>query len=190
MLLVSDNRRRPHAEALRVARHLVALLSPACAQIEIAGSLRRGRPEVSDVEIVAAPILVEAPRSDLFAPPPMVAGPLEAVLSDLAAAGRLIAHPTRPASGDRYKRLWVARAELQVDLFLVRPPAEWGPILAIRTGPADYSEAAVTALRARGLRCAEGAIWRDRERIPCPDEARFFDLCGMPLLPPERRGLA
>lgn len=180
--------KRPHAEALRVARAIVEELAPDCERIEIAGSLRRCKPHVSDVEVVAVPRLVEGPRLDLFAPPPMVA-PLDERLRLLAAAGRLVEHPERPANGDRYRRLWAPRAALQVDLFLVRPPAEWGPIFAIRTGPADYSQAAVIALRDRGMRCADGAIWRGLERIPCPEEADFFAACGWPLLDPARRGV-
>lgn len=76
---------------------------------------------------------------------------------------------------------------MQVDLFLVLPPAEWGPLFAIRTGPADYSRAAVTKLRERGMRCEDGAIWRGNERLACPDEATFFALCGLPYATPEAR---
>ena len=41
---------RKQAEALR------ELLAPACARIEIAGSIRREKPKVKDVELVAVPL--------------------------------------------------------------------------------------------------------------------------------------
>ena len=57
-------------EATGLAGELVALLQPACERIEIAGSIRRQRPDVGDVELVVVPRL-KAPLG-LFGEP---AGP-------------------------------------------------------------------------------------------------------------------
>jgi DNA polymerase/3'-5' exonuclease PolX len=184
---VSAGIKVPLVEAERVADAIVRALAPGCERIEIAGSIRRRKAMVGDVELVCIPRFVEGPRVDLFQPPPMVSV-LDDRLAVLEQAGRLVAHPTSPANGDRYKKRVATRSGMQVDLFIVRPPAEWGPIFAIRTGPADYSAAAVTALRARGMRCEDGAVWRGSERIPCPEEADFFAAVGWELVPPERRG--
>ena len=43
---MSGDRRWPLADALRVADDLKALLAPACERIEIAGSVRRRKPDV------------------------------------------------------------------------------------------------------------------------------------------------
>lgn len=181
------DRRIPVDGAKKLAAAVVAALAPACERIEVAGSIRRERSSIGDVEIVAVPRMVEGPRVDMFAPPPLVSA-LDQVLGELAAAGKITQHPVRPANGERYKRLWLARTGVQLDLFLVLPPAEWVPIFAIRTGPADYSRAAVTALRERGLRCEDGRILRGNEVVPCPDEETFFALAGMPMLAPAARG--
>lgn len=183
---MSSGPKKPLAEAERVARALVEALAPACERIEIAGSVRRKKPEVSDLELVAVPRLIDGASVDLFSPPPKESL-LDIFLRDLERSGRLVQHPTSKADGPRYKKRWAPKAGMQVDLFVVLPPAEWGAIFAIRTGPADYSARAVTALRSRGLRCEGGQVWRGNTVLPCPDEASFFAHCGMPLVPPEDR---
>ena len=47
--------KRTLAEAQEVADALIAELSRYCERIEIAGSLRRGKAEVGDLELVAVP---------------------------------------------------------------------------------------------------------------------------------------
>ena len=42
-------------KALEIANRLVELLSPFCEKINIAGSCRRGKPDVGDIEIVCSP---------------------------------------------------------------------------------------------------------------------------------------
>ena len=44
------------------------LLAPACERIEVAGSIRRGKPEVKDAEIVAIPKTYEVETPGLFGP--------------------------------------------------------------------------------------------------------------------------
>lgn len=43
------------AQALAIAEKVKALLAPHCERIEIAGSIRRKKPDVKDIEIVAIP---------------------------------------------------------------------------------------------------------------------------------------
>lgn len=42
----------PAASAIQVAQSIVAALAPSCQRIEIAGSLRRRKQEVGDIEIL------------------------------------------------------------------------------------------------------------------------------------------
>ncbi|RYD50171.1 MAG: hypothetical protein EOP83_24365, partial [Verrucomicrobiaceae bacterium] len=58
--------RFPREAALVVAGELVHLLGPVCERIAIAGSLRRDKPEVGDVEILFVPRIEERPL-DMFA---------------------------------------------------------------------------------------------------------------------------
>lgn len=177
----------PLGRARTVAEHVVQELAPYCEQIEIAGSVRRKQPQIGDIELVARPRMKLVPDG-LFD---------QREVSELAAyleqvfGGNLSSfvekHPDLPKNGERYKKLRHRESGMQVDLFIVLPPAEWGPIFAIRTGPADYSRRAVTELQHRGLKCSEGAIFRGHERLACATEAEFFRHVGWPLLPPEKR---
>jgi len=59
-------KRIPRIEAQRDAEAFVYMIAPFCEQIEIVGSLRRGRPAVADVEYVVIPKLEEEPGPGLF----------------------------------------------------------------------------------------------------------------------------
>ena len=188
--------RLPLAVALHFARALREELLPACEQIEIAGSIRRMRPDIGDIEIVARPKMIAGPKVDFFAPAALVSA-LDAAIAALLAHGTLTSHPVRPANGARYKRLWSPDEGVQVDLFICgvtdreRPhPADWGPLFAIRTGPAEFSEAMVTRLRRFGRKCEEGRVIDHGVYVPCPTEEQFFDLCETPFLRPEQRQVA
>lgn len=57
---MSTGQRYPAPEARAAANRLIPLLADACERIEIAGSLRRGRAEVGDIELVALPVEADA----------------------------------------------------------------------------------------------------------------------------------
>ncbi len=52
---MSTSVRRPLAEGEAIASALVADLEPYCARIQVAGSIRRRKEMVGDIEIVAIP---------------------------------------------------------------------------------------------------------------------------------------
>jgi DNA polymerase/3'-5' exonuclease PolX len=58
----SEQARWPAAIARKVADELVQALTPRCEQICIAGSLRRGKAEVGDIEILYIPRLGQSAR--------------------------------------------------------------------------------------------------------------------------------
>jgi DNA polymerase/3'-5' exonuclease PolX len=53
-------------EALALAKTVLEVLAPFCERVEVAGSIRRLRPEVNDIDIVAIPQACEckAPPRD------------------------------------------------------------------------------------------------------------------------------
>jgi DNA polymerase/3'-5' exonuclease PolX len=109
----------------------------------------------------------------------------------------------RQAIGSRYKRLTVHG--VAVDLFSVLPPASWGVIFAIRTGPEAFSRRLVTQRRKRGLlpdhlRVERGTIVFDEgpqsvipgartmaDGIVVREERDVFALCGLDWIEPEER---
>jgi DNA polymerase/3'-5' exonuclease PolX len=175
-------------DALRLATQLRDELAPACERIEIAGSVRRRSTHVGDIELVAIPKMHPGPRADLFGDRPLVSC-LDEQLDSMMAGGRLSRHEAK-AWGPRYRRLRAGGPErVQVDLFIVLPPAEWGPIFTIRTGPAKFSADLVARLHRWGRRCVDGRVIERGLTIPCPEEEDFFRLAGAKLIAPWVRGV-
>jgi len=191
---VSETRYRIQ-EVLPHAERLVALLAPGCTQIAIAGSLRRGKHDVKDIEIVAAPRALRQPPAfgSRKAPPPNA---LEAALAALERDGvvtrQVDPHPWR--WGERYKKLALLehgrKLPFLVDLFIVLAPAQWGPIFAIRTGPSDFNQALMAQLLPRrGLKQVDGHLETPSgQALQTPTEEAYFAALGLPFIPPQRRG--
>lgn len=176
--------RVPLAVGERLASRLVSGLREyprLFSRVETAGSVRRQRPDVGDVEIVAlaAPncrpesVRTVLERLHIRRGPPNKAG---------AAA----------PWGERYYRGLAPIAdglELGVDLFVVLPPAEWGVVYLIRTGSAEFSQAVVTRLHNWGLKSERGHIVKSStgEVLPCATESTFFRYARLPFMSPEQR---
>jgi len=174
--------------AHRIADELIEHLRRACVQIEIAGSIRRRARWVHDIEIVAEPWLEIGLAVDLFGEATATYhSRLDDALADLHEQQILRTFPGAK-HGDRFKQFSVSPTGINLDLFVVRPPAQWGSILAIRTGPAHYSHWLVTPRRAGGampsyLRQREGALWDGDTLIPTPTEETYFAALGISPVP-------
>jgi len=189
-----------HDSALKVAESLVEYFRPACMRIEIAGSVRRGKPEVKDIEIVAIPDLSPPPppKLEFGKPPPVVYRTLlDMMVVQMASIGDI--HIMK--NGDRYKQIYLKYAGICLDLFLVLPPAQWGVQMVIRTGPADFSHWLVTR-KSKGGGLPDDAIVEDgvvgnrirnekgfaREgEIPMSEEIDFLKFCGLGWIEPKDR---
>ncbi len=212
------NERRPLAEARRVADDIGAALSPWCDSFQIAGSIRRRAETVKDVEAVAVPTFAGGGQRTLDGGGARVSQ-LDVQLEVEIRNGRLKKDEQTKRWGDKYKRLVHVDSGMVLDLFIVTPPASWGVVLTIRTGPAEFSEALVTLARRLGMRTHEGQLWqfidegnvppsartpdmahipfsssskelRLAVQVPTPEELDFFQALGLPYFPPEQRGNA
>lgn len=168
-------------KAENIAGEVVTLLAPMCQRIEIAGSIRRRKPEVGDIEIVAIPRMI--PDKNIFGE---VVGEHSALDDlDFTMLGRVI------KNGSKYKQVEL-NGGIGLDLFIVTPPAQWGVLFMIRTGSADFSHRMVTQKNKRGAlpsncKVEHGAVWRNGGIIPMPEEEDYFKICGMAIVPPEER---
>lgn len=188
--------RRPFSEAQRAAERVVELLRDGCERIEVAGSIRRGAPDVKDIEIVCVPKwgrgLFDERAFDLLNETVRLRR-REKRLQWRTRNGGLGA----PEPDDLNDRRYYALATYDetpwpVDVFAVRPPAQWGAIMAIRTGPAEYAQRLVTSAHRRQLKCENGrlvslALATTGQERATPDERDFIEACGMPYLPPNLR---
>jgi DNA polymerase/3'-5' exonuclease PolX len=170
-------------------------MRPFCQSIEIAGSIRRRKPEVKDVEIVAVPRWIDGPGEDLFGPPKQyntlhVWATRQRTVTWIKTGTTLIVPWEIDPKGKYWRGIWPC--EMKLDLFLATPE-NYGLILLIRTGPADWSRRFVTQ-RSKGgwlpdhLR-VEGGTIRDQSgtALATPTEEDAFELAGRQWLPPERR---
>ncbi len=172
---MSDGQFRPWTEAAEIAKRLSGELSAVALRAKTAGSVRRQKAQVRDIEIVAEARIVEG---GLFAEPVPDVLSIRAVVETWGPVTK---------GGERFLQVQLPGGP-RVDVFVVAPPAQWGSILAIRTGPAELGQLAVTRLKMYGLRHEGGRVLDSRGNVvPTPSEEVFFALAGLPCLQPRLR---
>ncbi len=184
------------AEARDVAERLVHLLAPACRRLEIAGSIRRQKPTVHDIEIVAIPRLDTVASDGLFSEHTdlVTVNRLEERIAELM--GRSLyprAVENRRADGtidvqEKLGRAYKALVyrDLPVDLFIT-DAERWGCIFALRTGPGDWNTKLVTDCKRVNRRVEGGRVLHLGKPVPTPEEADFFAALGQPWIEPSER---
>ena len=168
--------------ALALAQTVLIDLAPACQRIEIAGSLRRKKAEIGDIEIVCIPELPKLNQMNWFGD---ISGGLDELLDSLVERRRW----KRVKNGPLYKQFDIGPTTL--DLFITTPE-KWGMIFCLRSGPADFSHRLVTPRRAGGLcpaylRVKDGRVWNNGTALPTPEEADVFRALGLDWIEPEKR---
>lgn len=212
---MSAAKRLPLRLAEIAAERLRAELTPYCERIEIAGSIRRRKAAVGDLELVAVPRIDREEECDLFGHVVVTKAHnhLDAHLREMLRAPHGPIFKSRAELfettgyepdgvpdvlrwGDHYKRFyfWWGRADavVSVDLFLATP-ANFGAILTIRTGPHDFSRELVTHIKhATPYRQRDGhlVIEETGEVVPVSEETDYFALAGVPWLDPSQRTVA
>lgn len=176
---MSKQKKRPLAVARLVAGRLVDALRPHCERVEIAGSIRRQRPLIGDIEVLAIPRLA----SDLFGQPAQgMPTAVDALLARHDVALSL--------DGPRLKQF--NYGGFKVDLFLQPDPATWGVNMLIRTGSAAFSQWFVTpAWRGGGLPDGFGItgarLHYYDQIVDTPEERDVFRAVGLAYIEPRRR---
>jgi DNA polymerase/3'-5' exonuclease PolX len=165
-----------HAPALAIAEQCRAALAPFCARIEIAGSIRRGKPQVKDIELVAIPNLVP---TGLFGDELVTDPDFCAVVNQWPAV--------KGTPEGRYTQRRLPEG-IVLDLFMAHAD-NWGSILLIRTGDWEFSKYFMgTVLPRHGYQHHDGYVWRDGLKVPVREECELFALVGMPYIEPSQRG--
>lgn len=143
-------------QAQAAAFRAMGQLALYCERIEVAGSIRRNKPEVGDVELVCIPRTRFLPQF------------CEAVKAWKKVKGE----PT----GKYTQR--ILPEGIYLDLFMVSRQ-NWGLIFAIRTGPADYSHLVLArGWVAAGYKCEGGYLHKNGEVVPVLEEQDLYALIG------------
>lgn len=168
-------------QARAIAEDIKAALKPYCERIEIAGSIRREKPEVGDIEIVCIPKMVLTddcimfPVNDMKRHPGFIAGIDNYKIIKGKASGKYACrlHP----SG------------IQIDFFMAEPE-NWGYIFAIRTGSARFShEILANTWVRKGFKGSNGMLTKGDKAIPIYEEEELFEILGLEYVEPRNRGL-
>ena len=166
-----------YTPARAIAEHMLLNLRSYCRRVEIAGSLRREKAVVGDIEVVAIPRIDEV--RDMFG----AVQSQRSLLDDFSwgVYGQVL------KNGSRYKQIALSEG-INLDLFIVLPPADWGVIYTIRTGPAEFSKWIVTQRFAGGAlpsdcRVMDGHVVRGLigvgEYLPMSEEIDFLNFLGI-----------
>jgi len=148
-------------------------LEPHCERVAIAGSIRRKRPEVKDIEIVAIP------------------KPYDIGLFSSGIA--LVVNQWEKVKGElpcKYTQRILPEG-IKLDLFFATKN-NWGLVYPLRTGSAEYSRRVLaTGWVKRGYRSVRGYLHHERLEFTkyVKEEEELFELIGIPWVPPEEREL-
>ncbi|MCI4364244.1 MAG: hypothetical protein L3K13_08140, partial [Thermoplasmata archaeon] len=133
-------------------------------QLVIAGSLRRRRETVGDLDLLATS-----------------KEPAKVLANFTALPGVLEVR----SHGDTMSTV-LHTPGIQVDLRVV-DPASFGAALQYFTGSKDHNVHLRTIARDRGLKVNEYGVFRDTERVAGSTEEEVYACLGLPLIPPEIR---
>ncbi len=158
-----------YAEAEAIAGEAIAELEATgrFQALHRAGSLRRGKRVLKDIDILAIPRPHAAPDK------------VKAALVELADSADSVS-----AEGDT--KISIRRQGLTIDFRLLAPESE-GPALQHFTGSKEHN----TLLRGRakglGLKMNEYGVYRGEQALPLADEEAVYRAVGLPWIPPELR---
>lgn len=176
-----------HANAMIIARHAWDVLKPHCSQCKIAGSLRRKKAEVKDIEIVAIPKQVEdvADSPDLFDTNTVRTWARDPAFVDAVhSLGGIV-----KGKPDKGKQIQVLTAEgIVLDIYIATPD-NWGYILTIRTGAWEFGKALFGRANKLGYKGDDGMLTKDGKPIAIRTEEEYFATLRMRMPDPKDREL-
>jgi DNA polymerase (family 10) len=172
----------PLAEARKIADEIVAAIRPFCDRAEVAGSIRRRKEIVGDVEIVAIP------------------RDFDGLVQTLAQFGQHIKPgvpdviPWQPKKNAKYIRLRLTQG-INLDVFCASRD-NWGPLFVMRTGsgvgpdgnpfggfvPHLFKRWKKVSAGGRMTGCMPTTV--DGVQLTCEEEEDFFELLGLEWVDP------
>lgn len=180
-------------------------LKPFCTKLNIAGSIRRQKPEVKDIEIVCLPRYITRTQGDLFGDVETVTEVTPNFMAEINGHGEVV----KGKPDGKYMQIYLRFYNINLDLFMPSPD-DYYRQYAIRTGSADYAARTIAAGwkkkgwcgSDKGLRLIKDCVemkqpdgkskWtcinHEAQKPPVwESEAEFFDWLGVPLIMPKLR---
>lgn len=152
------------ATAREIAQEITDKLRPYCDRLEVAGSIRRGKAQVRDVDLVLIP--GNQGRLAMF---------LHTFGASMNCAGQKVV-----------RRMYRG---VQVDIYIATP-ATWATLLLIRTGSREHNIYLCTMAKNKGWKLkadGSGLFNVSGERIAGDTEQSIFSALGLPYVPAGER---
>lgn len=167
------------------ANDLVLFLAPTCHQLAIAGSVRREKIVVHDIDLVAWARYPEQLAPTLFDGPALLPSGPEALTQAIRRMD-LSFHDTRPDA----KILRFSYYEIPVEIYLTeRDGRNFCALHQMRTGSEEHNKRLAATALASGLEYHAGyGIFRpDGQRVDDGTEAGIYQALGLHFFEPEHR---
>lgn len=165
---------RPEARAL--ADKVIAQLRPYVDRGLVCGSFRRGKQELSDIDIVCIAKTTEI--KDMFG----------AVTDTVACQGFCdVINSWEKVKGSptgKYCQRIVDGHKVEISIATTK---NWGNISLIRTGSKEFSHLIMKIALDRGFEQREGYLYKGDHLIPCYEEKDYFAALGIPFIEPHLR---
>ena len=163
----------PLKHARKYAKQIAAEIAPYCHRVEIAGSIRRQRPFVNDIDLVVIPRDMEALKL------------------------RCLQHCTPITRGDAVFS-FETKSLVQVDIFTAQPerkelfqvtPSTWGSVLLCRTGSKAHNIYMCQCAAQKGWKwhTSHGLFNARGELLAGETEESIFSTLGLAFMKPEAR---
>ncbi|MFA6066869.1 MAG: hypothetical protein WC707_06835 [Candidatus Babeliaceae bacterium] len=164
-------------KAKLIAEEIKKRIAPYCKRIEIAGSVRRQKPDVGDIEICAI-----APKRTIE---------FYETLRKMGAIRKGKFFTAKYLQMEIWERLLFNDSNsdqiINLDLFFA-VPENWGYIFAIRTGSADFSHHQLANRWVKlGYKGKDGFLTRNGVNIPVLEETHLFKLLDIDFIEPKDR---
>jgi DNA polymerase/3'-5' exonuclease PolX len=183
-----------HLFPLELARQtgcqIVDWFEPSCSKIILAGSIRRLKPMVGDIEILLVPKMVFGDVGELF---PQKLNLFEVEFQRRCAAGELSLRTKKDgtiSNGTKVKLCRHTESRIPVDFFITSAD-NWFSSLVCRTGSKESNEEVAKRAKRMGYRWKMSgpgfAHAETGEIVPAYSEADIFQFVGLPELPPDKR---
>lgn len=181
----------PRADAEKAAAEIMEILGPVCKKWIIAGSIRRKKPMVSDVEILYIPEIANViPEGEMFK---TKMSSIEAAIEYLKMGGLLKLRPNKnddTCDGEKTKLMIHVPTGVAVDFFATTEKRWWNSLVA-KTGGLDSNMRISNAALKKGYSWATSTAGfqnlADNSIVAVHSEEEVFDFVRLPYLQPTDR---
>ena len=166
-------------EASAIATEFCDKIKDVCVRIAVAGSIRRERPVVNDIDLLVIPKY----GSDMFGLETRDSL-LDARIMNMQRSGEL----RITADGDKVKRVLYGPAGVPVDIY-VSDNLTWATLLLVRTGSKEHNIMLCQRANELGmhLRADGSGLWRGNQLVArAREELILAELC-LPYVEPQQR---